>query len=99
MRVEALDGSITRQIEDVVTALGAYGGHRSVWLDPFGMLWHTEPEDEDLDAMGHRYIGTFLRPSTDQLGDALAGIGMPQVACLHVAPAHAAPPLLVAASA
>jgi hypothetical protein len=99
MRVEALDGSLTRQIEDVVIAMRAYVGHRSVWLDPFGMLWHSEPEDEDLDAMGHRYIGTFLHPSTDDLCDALAGIGRPQVACLHVAPAHASPPLLVAASA
>ena len=99
MRVEALDGSLTRQIDDVVAALRAYGGHRSVWLDPFGMLWHTEPEDEDLDAMGHRYVGTFMRPSTDDLLDAIAGFVMPQVACLSVAPARAELPLLVAASA
>jgi hypothetical protein len=99
MRVEALDGSITRQIEDVVTAMRAYVGYRSVWLDPFGMLWHTEPEDEDLDAMGHRYIGTFLRPSTDELVDALTGIGMPQVPCLHVAPARVSTPRFAAAGA
>jgi hypothetical protein len=86
MRVERLDDTLTHQIEDVVAALRAYVGHRSVWLDPFGMLWHTEPEDEDLDAMGHRYIGTFLRPSADELGGALAGIGVPHVDCLHVTP-------------
>lgn len=99
MRVEALDGSLARQIDDVVTALRAYGGHRSVWLDPFGMLWHAEPEDEDLDAMGHRYIGTFLRPAADDLLDAIAGLVTPQVACLHVAPARVQIPPLLAAGA
>jgi len=98
MRVEALDGSITRQIEDVAAALSAYGGHRSVWLDPFGMLWHTEPEDEDLDALGHRYIGTFLHPSVDALCEALAGFGIPQVACLHVTAARVAMPTLAASA-
>lgn len=97
MRVEALDVSITGQIENVATALRAYIGYRTVWLDPFGILWHAEPEDEDFDTLGHRYIGTFLRPSTEHLSDALAGIGMPQVACLHVAPARA--PMLAAAGA
>lgn len=99
MRVEALDGSITRQIDDVVTALSAYVGYRSVWLDPFGMLWHAEPEDEDFDSLGHRYIGTFQHPSTEVLSDALAGIGMPQVACLDITPARAAVPMFAAASA
>ena len=98
MRVEALDGSITRQIEDVVAALSAYVGYRSVWLDPFGMLWHAEPEDEDFDSMGHRYIGTFQCPSIECLSDALAGIGVPHVACLHVAHARVAAPSLAAAA-
>jgi hypothetical protein len=86
MQVEALDCSLERQIDDVVGALAGYHGHRSVWIDPFGALWHAEPEDDQLDALGHRYIGTFLRPDKDALREALVGFALPKLACLSVQP-------------
>ncbi len=48
-----------------------FGGHRSVFLDPDDRLWHAEP-DEELEDEGYRYVGTFLRPTVDELLGALA---------------------------
>lgn len=84
MVVEALDCSLTRQIDGVVQALAAYHGYRTVWIDPFGLLWHAEPDDDQLDALGHRYIGTFCQPDTDALTHALAGFAVPKLACISV---------------
>lgn len=97
MRVETLDVTLGRQIDDVVTAMRAYVGHRTVWLDPFGTLWHAEPEDEELEALGHRYVGTFLQPKGDDLCDALRGLAWPRVECLSVQPRVTAPVQLAAA--
>jgi hypothetical protein len=91
MQVETIDGNLVRQIDDVVTSLRTSSGYRTVWLDPFGTLWHTEPEDEELDALGHRYVGTFCRPDADTLGAALAGLAWPNVACLVVEERRAVP--------
>jgi len=98
MQVEALDGSLARQIDDVVSSLTTSVGYRSVWIDPFGMLWHCEPEDEELEAMGHRYVGTFVRPDADVLAAALTGLAWPSVACLVVEHRAPARPLSLAAA-
>ncbi len=81
-----LDLALERQIDDVVASLRAFGGFRTLWLDPEGVLWHAEPEDDALEGLGHRYIGTFMRPAGDDLRVALGGIRLPQVACLDVGP-------------
>ena len=99
MQVETIDGNLGRQIDDVVTSLRTSVGYRTVWLDPFGMLWHSEPEDEELDALGHRYVGTFCRPDADTLGAALAGLTWPNVACLVVEERRAPTPTLSLAAA
>ncbi len=98
MQVEALDTNLEGQIDDVVTSLRTCVGFRSVWLDPFGTLWHCEPEDEELDALGHRYVGTFMRPDADALGAALAGVAWPAVACLVVDRRAPVPALALAAA-
>jgi hypothetical protein len=98
MLVEPLDGSLARQIDDVVTSLRTSVGYRSVWIDPFGMLWHCEPEDDELEAMGHRYVGTFLRPDGEVLAAALTGVAWPAVACLVVEHRGPAPTLTLAAA-
>jgi hypothetical protein len=102
MQVEALDGSLERQLDDVVTGLGACVGYRTVWIDPFGALWHAEPDDDQLDAMGYRYVGTFCRPDADTLRATLLGFAMPAVACISVqrpmsAPSPALTPAFAAA--
>lgn len=98
MQVEALDGNLVRQVADLVTSFRAYNGYRSLWLDPFGLLWHGEPEDDGFDAMGHRYVGTFMRPDTDALNAALSGIAWPAVACLVVERRKTPRPLSLAAA-
>jgi hypothetical protein len=97
MQVEALDGSLERQIDDVVTGLRQCVGYRTVWIDPFGMLWHAEPEDDQLDAMGYRYVGTFCRPDPDALRAELRGFALPEVACISVQRPAAAPSIKPAA--
>jgi hypothetical protein len=82
MRIER---RLRQQIEALVRTLHTHVHARSIWLDPLGALWDAEPGDEDLDALGHRYIGTFCRPTAAQLSRAMAGIALPRVGCLHVA--------------
>ena len=66
-----LSPAMQRQVEVVADALRGYCGHRSVWLDEAGMLWHAEP-DEALEP--RRYVGTFFRPDLDTLEDAVAEV-------------------------
>jgi hypothetical protein len=70
-------------VADVAVQLRGFHGHRTVWIDPQGLLWHTEPEQE-LEALGWRYVGTFLRPDTETLelavGRALVGRAAPRPA-------------------
>jgi hypothetical protein len=98
MQVEALDGNLVRQVGDLVASMRAYNGYRSLWLDPFGMLWHGEPEDDGFEAMGHRYVGTFMHPDGDTLQAALSGISWPAVACLFVERRRTPRPLAFAAA-
>jgi hypothetical protein len=58
-------------VTELKDQLGGFVGYRSVWMGDDGGLWHAEPEEE-FDAETFRYIGTFLRPTIDELYDALA---------------------------
>ena len=62
MAVEAPSATVA----DVAAQLCGFHGYRTVWIDPQGRLWHSEPDDE-LEALGWRYVGTFLRPDTETL--------------------------------
>jgi hypothetical protein len=58
----------------LVDALRRMHGYRTIWLDLYDRLWHTEPEHE-LGRDGWRIVGTFLRPTAEQL-TASVGIAM-----------------------
>jgi hypothetical protein len=79
MKVETSPATVA----DVAVQLRGFHGHRTVWIDPQGHLWHTEP-DEELEAIGWRYVGTFMRPDTETLelavGRALIGRTLPRPA-------------------
>lgn len=57
----------------IVTALNTLQGPRSVWLDPYGRLWHGSPRQE-LPNPSWRAVGTFARPSRDHVGAAVAAV-------------------------
>jgi hypothetical protein len=82
MAVEAPPATVA----DVAAQLRGYHGHRTVWIDLQGHLWHTEPEQE-LEALGWRYVGTFMRPNLDVLELAvtmtLGGRAAPRPALQH----------------
>lgn len=54
--------SVEPELASVVSALEGTVGFRSVWLDPRGHVWHSEPELE-LEHDRWALVGTFLRPS------------------------------------
>ena len=60
----------------VVQSLQPLVGPRTVWLDPYGRLWHTTPTlADDAGPVSHwRALGTFVRPSLDALTAALAQV-------------------------
>lgn len=63
-----------RELEMVVASLQPVIGPRTVWLDPYGRLWHTTPE-QSLATVPHRHwraIGTFVRPTVAALADAVS---------------------------
>ncbi len=55
----------------IVTALSTLQGPRSVWLDPYGRLWHGSPH-QALPNPAWRPIGTFVQPSAADIGGAVA---------------------------
>lgn len=61
----------TADLVDLSVQLQAFHGYRTVWLDDGGRLWHAEPDDL-LEEQGFRYLGSFLRPSVDELAALLA---------------------------
>lgn len=63
--------SVDAQIESLARQLASFHGYRTVWLDLGGRLCHAEP-DELLEELGYLYVGTFLRPATDDLEEAVA---------------------------
>lgn len=66
-----LPAQVERGVEGLFSQLQGFHGHRTVWLDEQGGLWHAEP-DEMLEEFGHRYVGTFLRPGREELLEAVA---------------------------
>ncbi len=78
------------ELDELCGQISDYCGHRSVWIDPRGALWHAEPE-ELLEDLGYRYVGTFMRPNADELGAALARVR--PVAQPRLAPSEAEPVL------
>jgi hypothetical protein len=58
------------RVDELVSDLAAYSGHRTLWLDPGGDIVHGEPEDE-LEAHGFSYIATLFQPNRDELSAAL----------------------------
>jgi hypothetical protein len=59
-----------RELQMVVSSLEPIPAPRTVWLDPYGRLWHGTPEQ----AAPHRHwrrIGTFLRPTVEAVAAAL----------------------------
>lgn len=56
----------TTDLFNLSVQLQVFHGYRTVWLDDAGRLWHTEPEDL-LEEQGFRYVGSFLRPTVDEL--------------------------------
>lgn len=80
---------VQTELDELCGQISEYCGHRSVWLDDRGALWHAEPE-ELLEDLGYRYVGTFMRPSADELGMALARVrpsARPVVAATEASPA------------
>lgn len=71
--------SLRSQIGAVVAELDGMHGHRTLWLDGDGRLWHFEPEDE-LESRGYVYVATLMRPSEDDLMLALARFMRPNSA-------------------
>ncbi|RMG98892.1 MAG: hypothetical protein D6705_04655 [Deltaproteobacteria bacterium] len=61
--------AFSQRIEGLAQELRGYHGHRTVWIDLDGSLVHAEPEEE-LERRGYLYVGTFLRPSADELAEA-----------------------------
>ncbi len=63
--------ALSQRLAEIAADLGAYHGHRTVWIDLAGRIVHSEPEEE-LEAEGYLYVGTFLRPGVDELVEAAA---------------------------
>lgn len=56
--------------ERLAQALEVFHGHRTLWIDARGGFFHAEPELE-LEAEGCRYVATLLRPSAQEVFEAL----------------------------
>jgi len=61
---------VTREVEMVVSSLSPIPGERTIWLDPYGRLWHGAPTLE-LPHDRWRTVGTFRRPSVDAVTSAV----------------------------
>ena len=66
-----LPENLENEVQDLCVQLRSFNGYRTVWLDAENCMWHAEP-DEMLEELGHRYVGTFFHPATEDVSDALA---------------------------
>jgi hypothetical protein len=66
-----LPEALVMELEALHPQLLAFSGHRSIWLDDDGQLWHAEP-DEMLEDLGHVYVGTFFQPLLEDLAIAVS---------------------------
>ncbi len=57
----------------VVSSLAPIPGERTIWIDPYGRLWHGAP---GLDLPHDRWhtVGTFRRPSRDAVTTAVLAV-------------------------
>lgn len=57
----------------VVSSLAPMSGARTIWIDPYGRLWHGAP---GLDLPHDRWhtVGTFRRPSRDAVTTAVLAV-------------------------
>lgn len=62
-------------VADLVHQLRAFHGYRTLWRQPDGSLLHAEPEEE-LEALGCRYVATLMRPGPEALAEALTRAGV-----------------------
>lgn len=62
-------------VADLVHQLRAFHGHRTVWIEPTGLVMHAEP-DEELEDHGYLYVATLMRPGPEELADALVKAGV-----------------------
>jgi len=62
MQLAALES----RIEELISELRQFNGHRTVWLSESGELIHAEPEDM-LEVRGFHYITTLFRPTREEL--------------------------------
>jgi len=62
-------------VADLVHQLRAFHGHRTVWIEPTGLVMHAEP-DEELEDLGYRYVATLMRPAPEELAEALVKAGV-----------------------
>lgn len=58
--------TLESRIDELVTELRQFNGHRTVWLNEDGDLIHSEPEDM-LEVRGFQYITTLFRPNREEL--------------------------------
>ena len=64
---------VAREVEMVVSSLSPLAGERTVWIDPYGRLWHGAP-GLGLPHDRWRMVGTFCRPSRDAVTTAVLGV-------------------------
>lgn len=77
-------GTLEQRIDQLVTTLRDFNGHRSLWLAADGEIWHAEPED-DLEDIGCVYLSTLMQPSREELTAAiLPAVGIADEARLRV---------------
>ena len=68
-----------RELQMVVSSLEPIVGARTVWLDPYGRLWHGTPEQAAPHGQWRR-IGTFVRPTVEVVAAALRQVLVPRAA-------------------
>lgn len=65
-----LTSFLVQQLDMLVADLRASATPRTVWLDPYGRLWHGAPTQPPPHARW-KALGTFTRPTADDLVPAL----------------------------
>lgn len=66
MQLAALES----RIDELISELRQFNGHRTIWLSEQGELIHAEPEDM-LEIRGFHYITTSFRPTREELTPAI----------------------------
>lgn len=79
------------RVSDLVRQLRAFHGYRTLWLDERRQaVLHAEPEEE-LEALGYRYVATLMQPGPEELAEALGRAGVRSVPAQTSSPGLAWP--------